>query len=97
MPEGDTIPFAARPLRPVLVREEIASLDHQARRENRQFFLAKILAALVALFTAIASYVRLDEWSKGYYTGWLRLATAGFIGAVGAAAWMWMKHAYELI
>lgn len=47
--------------------------------EERMAWLAKLLAVFVLVLAAVASYVRLDEWSKGYYTGWLRLAAAGFI------------------
>ena len=34
---------------------------------------------------AVAGYVRLDEWTKGYYTGRLRLAAVVLIGLAGAA------------
>src|SRR5579871_3828894 len=62
-------------------RQEIRRLDQQVRREGRLLLVAEILAGLLVFLTAVAGYIRLDEWSKGYYTGWLRLAAAGLIGA----------------
>ncbi len=55
---------------------------------NRMVFLVKFLAGLVALFGTICGYLRLDEWSKGYYTKWLRLAAVGCVGVVTVFLWM---------
>jgi hypothetical protein len=55
---------------------------------SRMVFLVKFLAGLVALFGTICGYLRLDEWSKGYYTKWLRLAAVGCVGAVTVFLWM---------
>jgi hypothetical protein len=71
-------------------RDEILKLDQHYRTEQRMLWLGRVLAGLVALLAAVAGYVRLDEWSKGYYTGWLRLAAAGLIGAVVAGVW-WLR------
>jgi hypothetical protein len=73
-------------------RKAIWEQEHHYRTENRQLFLAKILAGLIAVFAAFAGYVRLDEMSKGYYTVWLRCAAAGVIGAAGAGVWLLIKH-----
>ena len=43
---------------------------------QRLGWLARVVAGLVALLAAVAGYIRLEEWSKGYYTGWLKLAAA---------------------
>jgi hypothetical protein len=56
--------------------EEMARQDRHYRSEQRQVLLLKVLGGLLALLVAVAGYVRLDEWSKGYYTGWLKLAAA---------------------
>jgi hypothetical protein len=69
-------------------REEILKLDQRFRAEQRMLWLAKVVGCLIAFLAGIAGYVRLDEWTKGYYSGWLRLAVAGFIGAAGAGLWM---------
>jgi hypothetical protein len=50
--------------------------------EARHWLLAKIVAGLVALLGTIAVYFRLDEWTKGYYTTWLRMAAGMFLSAV---------------
>lgn len=57
--------------------------ERDQRVLQRQVWAAKGLAALVVILGAVAGYVRLDEWSKGYYTSWLRLAALGFVGAAG--------------
>jgi hypothetical protein len=74
-------------------RQEIRQLDQQVRREDRLLFLAKILAGVLVFLAAVAGYIRLDEWSKGYYTGWLRFGAASLIGgAAGAAVWLYLQH-----
>jgi hypothetical protein len=45
--------------------------------------LGKILVGLVALLAVVTGYIRLDDWTKGYYTGWLRLAAWGILAVVG--------------
>ena len=74
-------------VRPFLVehdaklRAALVQLNAQLRGRERMIWLGKILAGLVVLLAAAAGYFRLDEWTKGYYTTWLRVGTAGFIGA----------------
>jgi len=58
---------------------DIARHDREYRAQDRMAWLARVVLALVTLLGAVAGYVRLDELTKGYYTGWLRIA-AGFIG-----------------
>ena len=74
------------------LRIEITAADYQdmlrhartARVEYREILLAKVLAVLVALLTAVAGYIRLEEATKGYYTALLRLAAVGLVAAVCA-------------
>jgi hypothetical protein len=73
-------------------RQLIARHEHDYRVEQRHEGLAKILVGLVALFAAIAGYVRLDEWSKGYYTGILRFAAAAFVLASAAGMWFLVRQ-----
>jgi hypothetical protein len=73
--------------------KKILQFDGRERMEERLLFLLKGLAAVVAVLAAIAGYIRLDEWSKGYYTGWLRLGAAGFVAA--AVACLWLFFSYE--
>jgi hypothetical protein len=68
-------------------QDRIARHDHHYRVEQRLTWVGKIFLGLVALLAAVAGYVRLDEWSKGYYTGLLRLAAAAFVVATAAGMW----------
>lgn len=61
-------------------KNDILQRDRHYRMEQRMLLLAKVLGGLVAVLATIAMYVRLDEFSKGYYTLWLRVA-----GVVAAA------------
>jgi hypothetical protein len=73
-------------------RAEIESKDREYRREvtvqERMVFLARILGGLVALLGVVAGYIRLDDLTKGYYTGWLRLAAGGILAVVGVGLWL---------
>ena len=66
-----------------LVPEVQSYLVHKERDrlvQERMVWLGKLLAGLVVLFAAGGLYFRLDDWTKGYYTTWLRLAAVGFVG-----------------
>jgi hypothetical protein len=41
----------------------------------------------VSLLTAVAGYVKVDELTKGYYGGLLKLLAVGLVAGVGAAVW----------
>jgi hypothetical protein len=69
-------------------RDKIVELDQHHRMEQRMLWLGKIFAGVVVLLIAVAGYIRLDEWSKGYYSGWLRLVAAGLIVAAGVGVWL---------
>src|SRR5262249_56683635 len=63
----------------------------EARRtivEHRQWWLAKILLGVVVFLGALSGYIRLEDATKGYYTGWLRLGLVGVLCAVGAGLWL---------
>jgi hypothetical protein len=67
---------------------EIEHLDQNMRRDQRQVFLARIIATIVTICAAVAGYLRLDEATKGYYTNLLRLGSLAVIGTVGAGVWL---------
>src|SRR5262249_372923 len=69
-------------------RADMLQLARHALSERRMHLAAKVLTGLVALLMSVAGYVRLAEWTKGYYTGGLGVATAGFLAAVGLAFWL---------
>jgi len=68
--------------------QAIQEADRKERVERRMILLAKLLAGLVALLGVVAGYVRLDEYTKGYYTGWLRAGALGALAVVGAGLWL---------
>jgi hypothetical protein len=70
------------------VRDELARSEREYRVQERMAWLARLLAAAVVLLGAVGAYVRLDEWTKGYYTGRLRLALG--LGATAAATAAWL-------
>jgi hypothetical protein len=68
--------------------ETALRLDRQYRSQQRQQVLLRIAAGLVALLTAVAGYVWLDETTRGTYSRWLRLGAASLVGIVGAGWWL---------
>ena len=69
------------------VIEKLLTHDRQFRATNRMAFLGRGLGFFVAFLAALSGYFRLEEATKGYYTTWLRLAAASFLGAVAAGLW----------
>jgi hypothetical protein len=69
--------------------DEMRYQDRKDRMGERMLFLGKILAGILVLLIVVAGYVRLDEWTKGYYTGWLRLA-GGILVLFGVGLW-WLR------
>ncbi len=50
---------------------------------ERDWLFTKGLLGALALLGAVAGYFRLDERTKGYYTGWLRVGVVAFLTAAG--------------
>jgi hypothetical protein len=72
------------------IQKEIRLAEDQKRlkvTKSRMVFLVKFLVGIVALLVTACGYIRLDEWSKGYYTKWLRLAADGCIAEVTESFW----------
>jgi hypothetical protein len=67
---------------------ELAQIQREARMSDRMQILARGLAVAVAALFAIAGYVRLDEWSKGYYSGLLKAVAVLAVIGIGIAAWI---------
>jgi hypothetical protein len=65
--------------------------DRLVRAGGRMLLLARFLAGLVALFAVIAGYIRADDWTKGYYTGWLRAAAGAALALVATVLW-WIPY-----
>jgi hypothetical protein len=68
--------------------QDMQDQDRKLRARDRQTFLGKMLAGMVAGLAAVAVYLRLDEATKGYYSLWLRLGSVALVATVGAGAWL---------
>jgi len=60
---------------------ELAEADRAVRVDERMEGVARVLSIVVVALGALAGYVRLDEFTKGYYTGRLRLLTVAVVAA----------------
>jgi hypothetical protein len=70
--------------------EDMQKQDKKFRVEQRQTFLAKALAGILAVLVAVTFYFRLDDATKGYYTTLLRVASLALVATVGAGVWFLM-------
>jgi len=61
------------------IRADLARHDRQFQSEQRMGWLFKMLGIAVVLLAAITGFLRLDDMTQGYYTGWLRLGAIGFV------------------
>ncbi len=64
-------------------------IEHQRalrleRARERQQILVRLLAGIVAVLIAVASYLRLEDATKGYYTTLLRVVAVAFVALVVA-------------
>jgi hypothetical protein len=64
---------------------ELAEAERQVRVQDRMETMGRVVALLTVLLGAVAGYVRLDEATKGYYTGRLRLVALALVGVASAA------------
>jgi hypothetical protein len=62
------------------LRTELLRHDRDYRVQQRMLWLSRLLVGLVAILAVVALYLRMDEATKGYYTGWLRVAALGVLG-----------------
>jgi hypothetical protein len=72
-------------------RTDLLRQRHSVMKE-RMLFLLKVMGGLVVLLATVAGYIRMDEWSKGYYTNWLRLAVLSCAGVVAAGWWLFLAN-----
>lgn len=88
---GETLPFCRYRLQVEVNAEDQAYIQakaREARMEKRMASLGKVLAGLVLAFAAFAGFLRLDEKTKGFYTGWLKLGAIALAAAV-AGLFLW--------
>lgn len=60
------------------IRNYLLQRERDARVQERMIWLGKITAGLIVLLVAATGYLRLDDYTKGYFTTWLLLG----VGAV---------------
>jgi hypothetical protein len=88
---GETVPFCRYKLQVEINAEDQAYIQAKAREERmerRMLGLGKLLAGLVLAFAAVAGFLRLDDRTKGFYTGWLKLGVIALAAAV-AGLFLW--------
>jgi hypothetical protein len=61
---------------------DLERLARQGVMQERQGFLVRVLIALVVLLTVTAGYFRLEEATRGFYTGLLRVVAVGILTLV---------------
>jgi hypothetical protein len=74
-------------LRVEVGEEALRKMLQQDRLHQRHLLAAKVLAALVALLIVLAIYFRLEEITRGYYTGPLRGGLVLCLLAIAAGVW----------
>jgi hypothetical protein len=72
--------------------QDILRRDAEQRVAHRMGFLGLILAAVLAFLAVVAGYIRLDDWTKGYYTGWLLTGAVSGLALAGAVAVYALRH-----
>jgi hypothetical protein len=73
-----------------VTKEQVKEMRAQARQQRvtqRQHWLALGLAGFVSLLLVAVGYLRLEEATKGYYTGLLRLSALGVLALIGFFIW----------
>ena len=70
---------------------DIKEQDRRYTMDRRMLWVGGGLAGLVALFSAVVGFIRVDEWTKGYYTRLLWLGAFVFVSATGSAVVLLMK------
>lgn len=68
-------------------RALIGERDRSEQLEDRVSAALRVLLGAVVVLAGVAGYVRLDDWSKGYYTNWLRVGVAGVVAAACGLFW----------
>jgi hypothetical protein len=65
------------------VARELLLADRSSESMWRMQVLARFVGVLVVLFGCVAGYIRIDEYTKGYYTGRLRVLAVLVVVAAG--------------
>ena len=74
------------------VRRDLLYHARQDLSWDRLLAVSPILGGVVLLLIALSAYIHLDERTRGYYTGWLRLGAVGAAAAVIGSGWWWFTQ-----
>jgi hypothetical protein len=67
--------------------KKMCNQAREQRAEKRQHWMGLSLAGVVAFLLVAAGYLRLEEATKGYYTGLLRLTALVLLGMAAGVIW----------
>jgi hypothetical protein len=67
--------------------QEVQSFSREARSKDRHLLLGRMLAAVVVMLLVFASYLRLEDATRGYYTWMLRLGAGAIVGFAVLLLW----------
>jgi hypothetical protein len=73
-----------------ITSDSLKKMREQAREQRvtqRQHWMGLGLAGFIAVLLVAAGYLRLEEATKGYYTGLLRVSALSLLGMVGGFIW----------
>lgn len=73
-------------------RRALQSWERESRVEARMIWLARLMFVAVVGLAATSVTLRIDDWSKGYFTGALRLAAGIAVGFAVLIALWWSRH-----
>jgi hypothetical protein len=73
-----------------LYRAHLRKVQREARSEERMLLAGKVMAGLLVVLVGLIGYLRLDEWTGGAYTRWLRLGLGGVLTGAGIGVALWL-------
>jgi hypothetical protein len=65
------------------IKEDLLYKLRLDEAKQRQWWMAKLMLAALALFGTLGLYYRFDERTKGYYTNWLRVGALAMLALAG--------------
>jgi hypothetical protein len=71
-------------------RQLLLNSWHQELVRHRLGQVGGALAFVLVCLATVLGYLRLDDATRGYYTGWLFAAAAAVVGGAGAALYAWV-------
>jgi hypothetical protein len=73
-----------------LYRAHLRKQERDARSSERMLLAGKVMAGLLVVLVGLIGYLRLDEWTGGAYTRWLRFGLGGVLTGAGVGVGLWL-------